>query len=54
MLEANLAETHVAKIAAFLYGDEIVTSQGHEGQAMPNYAGLELAYRFDASANKTV
>ncbi len=54
VLEANLAETHVAKIAAFLYGDEIVTSQGHEGQAMPNYAGLELAYRFDASANKTV
>lgn len=54
LLAANLTETNVAKIAAFLYGDEMVISQGHEAQAMPNYAGLELADRFDASANKTV
>jgi len=46
LLKDNVTVTQVAKIAAFLYGDEMVLSQGYEGQAMPNYAGLALADRF--------
>lgn len=32
-------------IAAYLYGDEIVTEQGHPGLGLPPYAGIEAAYR---------
>lgn len=44
LLQENLTETEASKIAALLYGDDLVTPQGYMGQGMPNYAALELAY----------
>ena len=38
-----LEESRPAKIAAYLYGDEVVAAQGHLGVGMPVFGGLEVA-----------
>ncbi|MCI0711199.1 MAG: hypothetical protein L0154_13660, partial [Chloroflexi bacterium] len=43
LIAAGLAETNPNRIAACLYGDEIVAEQGHEGIGLPPYAGFEVA-----------
>lgn len=40
-----LGERLPARIAAYLYGDEIVTAQGYEAMGLPLYAGFEVGDR---------
>jgi len=44
VIRDGLGETDPNQIAAYLYGDEIVAEQGHQGVGLPPYAGFEVAH----------
>lgn len=45
IIKPSLAETDSRRIAAYLYGDELVVPQGHSGVGMVQWGGLEACYR---------
>jgi uncharacterized protein YjaZ len=45
LLLAALTESNPNRIAAYLFGDELVAAQGHQGMGVPPFAGYEVAYR---------
>jgi len=40
-----ISETNPIRIAAYLFGDELVAAQGHQGMGVPPFAGFEVGYR---------
>lgn len=51
VLLEHLGETQPTRIAACLYGDEVVAAQGHPGMGAPLFAGLQTLTTFTARSD---